>query len=180
MTDDTPDLDAGARADDSVLERLNSVLEPARTIVLAERGGQSLEQSHVVASEDFRLVATMNPGGDFGKKELSPALRNRFTEIWVPAVSDRRDLEMIVNNSWAHADLHKLTSTLFHRYDVSSSSSVLNLVVLALAVISTVLASICGCLLTSVSPFRSPLIPSASLGRRAGGGSLSSMTFTSR
>jgi midasin len=25
----------------------------------------------------------MNPGGDYGKKELSPALRNRFTEIWV-------------------------------------------------------------------------------------------------
>eukprot|EP00359_Climacostomum_virens_P011460 CAMPEP_0204900836 /NCGR_PEP_ID=MMETSP1397-20131031/2713_1 /ASSEMBLY_ACC=CAM_ASM_000891 /TAXON_ID=49980 /ORGANISM="Climacostomum Climacostomum virens, Strain Stock W-24" /LENGTH=245 /DNA_ID=CAMNT_0052069063 /DNA_START=55 /DNA_END=789 /DNA_ORIENTATION=- len=25
----------------------------------------------------------MNPGGDFGKKELSPALRNRFTEVWV-------------------------------------------------------------------------------------------------
>lgn len=25
----------------------------------------------------------MNPGGDFGKRELSPALRNRFTEIWV-------------------------------------------------------------------------------------------------
>mmetsp|Transcript_6208 Transcript_6208/g.8776 ORF Transcript_6208/g.8776 Transcript_6208/m.8776 type:complete len:157 (-) Transcript_6208:112-582(-) len=26
----------------------------------------------------------MNPGGDFGKKELSPALQNRFTEIWCP------------------------------------------------------------------------------------------------
>jgi midasin len=25
----------------------------------------------------------MNPSGDFGKKELSPALRNRMTEIWV-------------------------------------------------------------------------------------------------
>jgi len=29
------------------------------------------------------MVATMNPSGDFGKKELSPALRNRMTEIWV-------------------------------------------------------------------------------------------------
>ena len=29
------------------------------------------------------MIATMNPSGDFGKKELSPALRNRFTEIWV-------------------------------------------------------------------------------------------------
>ena len=35
----------------------------------------------VVAAPGFRLLATMNPGGDFGKKELSPALRNRFTEV---------------------------------------------------------------------------------------------------
>jgi midasin len=40
----------------------------------------------------------MNPGGDFGKKELSPALRNRFTEIWVPAVTDLDDLRSIVLN----------------------------------------------------------------------------------
>lgn len=34
----------------------------------------------------------MNPGGDYGKKELSPALRNRFTEIWVPPVTDLNEL----------------------------------------------------------------------------------------
>ncbi len=34
----------------------------------------------------FIVLATMNPGGDFGKRELSPALRSRFTEIWVPQV----------------------------------------------------------------------------------------------
>lgn len=28
-----------------------------------------------------RVMATMNPGGDFGKRELSPALRSRFTEV---------------------------------------------------------------------------------------------------
>ncbi len=33
-------------------------------------------------------MSTMNPGGDFGKKELSPALRNRLTEIWCTAVDD--------------------------------------------------------------------------------------------
>lgn len=37
----------------------------------------------------------MNPGGDFGKKELSPALRNRFTEIWVPPVDDPDELRSI-------------------------------------------------------------------------------------
>ena len=28
----------------------------------------------------------MNPSGDHGKRELSPAFRNRFTEIWVPSL----------------------------------------------------------------------------------------------
>lgn len=37
----------------------------------------------------------MNPGGDYGKKELSPALRNRFTEIWVPPVSDMNEFRSI-------------------------------------------------------------------------------------
>lgn len=37
----------------------------------------------------------MNPGGDYGKKELSPALRNRFTEIWVPSVTDMDELKSI-------------------------------------------------------------------------------------
>jgi midasin len=39
----------------------------------------------------------MNPGGDFGKRELSPALRSRFTEIWVPQISDRQDFELVLN-----------------------------------------------------------------------------------
>jgi len=30
----------------------------------------------------------MNPGGDYGKKELSPALKNRFTEIWCPSIEN--------------------------------------------------------------------------------------------
>ena len=33
------------------------------------------------------MIATMNPSGDYGKKELSPALRNRFTEIWVEPIT---------------------------------------------------------------------------------------------
>lgn len=46
----------------------------------------------LTAHQDFKLVATMNPSGDFGKKELSPALRNRFTEIWVDSVFDKINL----------------------------------------------------------------------------------------
>ncbi|KFA48162.1 hypothetical protein S40293_06892 [Stachybotrys chartarum IBT 40293] len=86
-------LDEISLADDSVLERLNSVLEPQRTLLLAEKG---IDDSFVVASEGFQFFATMNPGGDFGKKELSPALRNRFTEIWVPALSETEDIRDIV------------------------------------------------------------------------------------
>ena len=86
-------LDEISLADDSVLERLNSVLEPSRQLVLAEKGG---EEVHVTAVPGFQFLATMNPGGDYGKKELSPALRNRFTEIWVPPVEDRNDLNQIV------------------------------------------------------------------------------------
>jgi len=93
-------LDEISLADDSVLERLNSVLEPARTIILSERGGNDVGIPAVQAVKTFKLVATMNPGGDYGKKELSTALRNRFTEIWVPPVTQRSDLELIVDNLW--------------------------------------------------------------------------------
>lgn len=102
-------LDEISLADDSVLERLNSVLEPARTIVLAEKGGNDFVHPVIEATDAFKLVATMNPGGDYGKKELSPALRNRFTEIWVPRVDGRADLELIVDSLWKHADLKPYT-----------------------------------------------------------------------
>ncbi|KAJ6530392.1 midasin nuclear AAA ATPase [Mycena vulgaris] len=103
-------LDEISLADDSVLERLNSVLEPGRTLVLAERGGDDLEHPAIQAVDSFKLVATMNPGGDYGKKELSPALRNRFTEIWVPPVDDRKDLELIVDRMWKFESLRPCTS----------------------------------------------------------------------
>ncbi|KAK9063930.1 hypothetical protein SSX86_017802 [Deinandra increscens subsp. villosa] len=86
-------VDEISLADDSVLERLNSVLEPERKLTLAEKGGSDLEK--ITAHDKFFLLATMNPGGDYGKKELSPALRNRFTEIWVPPVSELNELQCI-------------------------------------------------------------------------------------
>ena len=62
--------------------------------MLAEKGGKTLEE--VVPAPGFRLAATMNPGGDYGKRELSPALVNRFTCIWVPPLSDVGELSAIV------------------------------------------------------------------------------------
>lgn len=88
-------LDEISLADDSVLERLNSVLEPERSLLLAEKG---TDDTFIVAAETFQFLATMNPGGDYGKKELSPALRNRFTEIWVPSMEDPKDVKQIVSS----------------------------------------------------------------------------------
>eukprot|EP00559_Dactyliosolen_fragilissimus_P000863 CAMPEP_0184868490 /NCGR_PEP_ID=MMETSP0580-20130426/30615_1 /TAXON_ID=1118495 /ORGANISM="Dactyliosolen fragilissimus" /LENGTH=83 /DNA_ID=CAMNT_0027369417 /DNA_START=22 /DNA_END=269 /DNA_ORIENTATION=+ len=41
----------------------------------------------------------MNPGGDFGKRELSPALRSRFTEIWVPSIVDVSDIGLVLSKT---------------------------------------------------------------------------------
>ncbi|KAL4232858.1 AAA ATPase midasin [Mactra antiquata] len=101
-------IDEISLADDSVLERLNSVLEFERTILLAEKGGGDGNQNEVeqvVAMDGFHVFATMNPGGDFGKKELSPALRNRFTEIWCPAYNNRQDLIDIIEHN-LHTGIH--------------------------------------------------------------------------
>lgn len=76
-----------------------SVMESGRTLTLAEKGDDPPEV--IVAAEGFRIVATMNPGGDFGKKELSPALSNRFTQIWVPQIEDAEELKSIVESRLA-------------------------------------------------------------------------------
>ncbi|KAI8912414.1 P-loop containing nucleoside triphosphate hydrolase protein [Gorgonomyces haynaldii] len=89
-------LDEISLADDSVLERLNSVLEPQKLLVLVEKNSAQVQE--ITGHANFHFFATMNPGGDYGKKELSPALRNRFTEVWVPSVSDRDDLLMIMSS----------------------------------------------------------------------------------
>ncbi|KAH8857575.1 Midasin [Schistosoma japonicum] len=86
-------LDEISLADDAVLERLNSLLEPERQLHLAECTEDFIIDCNnplnstqlLTAHPKFRFIATMNPGGDYGKKELSPALRNRFTEIWCPS-----------------------------------------------------------------------------------------------
>lgn len=54
------------------------------------------ENATVTAHDNFMFVGTMNPGGDYGKKELSPALRNRFTEIWCEGFVSLDDLRCIM------------------------------------------------------------------------------------
>ncbi|KAK3671964.1 AAA ATPase midasin [Recurvomyces mirabilis] len=120
-------LDEISLADDSVLERINSVLESQRSILLAEKG--SLD-SFITAAPGFQFFATMNPGGDYGKKELSPALRNRFTEIWVPSLSEEEDIVQIVSakitsNATAYANAMVTFAQWFkRRYNTSASASI--------------------------------------------------------
>ena len=65
-------IDEISLADDAVLERLNSVLEPERTLLVAEKGCSTSNQPYMItAHEGFVLMATMNPGGDYGKKEVN-------------------------------------------------------------------------------------------------------------
>lgn len=91
-------VDEISLADDSVLERLNSLLEPERKLLIAEKSSAE-ENDTVTAHESFIFVGTMNPSGDYGKKELSPALRNRFTEIWCEGVVSSDDLKCIITHN---------------------------------------------------------------------------------
>lgn len=95
-------IDEISLANDSVLERLNSVFEHGRTLTLSEKDGSSL-----IAAPGFNVVATMNPSGDFGKKELSPALRNRMTEIWVESYFTGLETRNLVGS-----DLHVVAKEL--------------------------------------------------------------------
>lgn len=74
-------------------------LEPERTLLLAEKGvdlNSANNSDLIVAKSNFCFIGTMNPAGDFGKKELSPALRNRFTEIWCEPCMEINDLIDII------------------------------------------------------------------------------------
>ena len=63
-------IDEISLASDAIIERLNSVLEAEKYIVLSENLNLSSESSKIESHENFRIFATMNPSGDFGKKEV--------------------------------------------------------------------------------------------------------------
>ena len=100
-------LDEISLAEDAVIERLNSVLEPQRRLTVPELSDEENNfqtngsSGEITSHEEFQFIATMNPGGDFGKRELSPALRNRFTEIWVPSLDIEGDLKVIISDTFS-------------------------------------------------------------------------------
>ncbi|KAK6056184.1 ATPase family protein, partial [Cooperia oncophora] len=91
-------IDEISLAEDSVLERLNPLFEEDRTLLLSDAG---VEVHPVSACDGFQIIATMNPGGDYGKKELSKALRNRFTEVWSSCDYEGNELLEIFNSRLA-------------------------------------------------------------------------------
>ncbi|EEA08139.1 uncharacterized protein CMU_010870 [Cryptosporidium muris RN66] len=118
-------LDEINLCDDSVIERLNSLLENGkdRTITITEKSDStnSLNSSMFIkANPNFRIFATMNPGGDYGKRELSPALRNRFTEIFIPLLSLynlKDDIEELIRNNL------RITQKYFENEDIINYTS---------------------------------------------------------
>jgi midasin len=56
-----------------------------------ERG----DDTPVTRHPNFRIFAAMNPPTDTSKRDLPPALRSRFTEIYVSEPKDKQDLRMI-------------------------------------------------------------------------------------
>lgn len=65
-------VDEISLAEDAVLERLNSVLERERRILVSERSRSQGQDKvfEITAATGFVFMATMNPGGDYGKKEV--------------------------------------------------------------------------------------------------------------
>jgi midasin len=87
-------------AQPSILERINSLLDKDRSITLTEKGNEV-----ITAHPNFRIFATMNPATNqyAGRKELSLAMRNRFTENWVPGIAQDasgRDEFLKICKSW--------------------------------------------------------------------------------
>ena len=75
-------LDEMNLAEPQVLERLNCAIESTPTLVLSEGHGTVFGPGgDVEVSENFRLLATLNPAEYSGRSVLSPAFRNRWL-IW--------------------------------------------------------------------------------------------------
>eukprot|EP01038_Epipyxis_sp_PR26KG_P004737 gene4737-6644_t len=94
-------LDNLSQAEPSVLERLNPVLEQPPELVLIEKG----ESNPAVMIQGFKVFATMTPpvagGGDAQGAELSPALANRFTTVYMEDIVPKNKE---VNNSSTKQD----------------------------------------------------------------------------
>lgn len=80
-------LDEMNLAEPQVLERLNSVLETPRSLMLTEGDGTVFgPKGDVQVHDRFRLFATLNPAEYSGRSVLSPAFRDRWS-VWHQAAT---------------------------------------------------------------------------------------------
>ena len=87
-------LDEIALVMDSVLERMNSIFEADSVLVLSEKNiNDNVEIIH--PHKNFCIIGTICPSALEGKKELSQALRARFTEIYIPQ-NNNEDIYTII------------------------------------------------------------------------------------
>ncbi|HOU36235.1 MAG TPA: AAA family ATPase, partial [Candidatus Omnitrophota bacterium] len=83
-------LDEINLAEPQIIERINSLLDDDRNIILREHDGEK-----IVPHPNFRLFATMNPVEYAGRQALSPALMNRFRVKWIEELSERELLNLV-------------------------------------------------------------------------------------
>ncbi|GIY25827.1 hypothetical protein CDAR_600181 [Caerostris darwini] len=69
----------------SVLDRLNSLLEPGGVLTITEQGVVQGDLRTIKPHPDFRIFLTMNPRNG----EISRAMRNRGVEIYVAPINER-------------------------------------------------------------------------------------------
>jgi MoxR-like ATPase len=79
-------------ASPALLERLNSVLDDERKLVLAEKEGEEIR-----LHPEFRFIAAMNPPTKEygGRNKLSKAMQNRFTMLWVSSLDEAEEQKEI-------------------------------------------------------------------------------------
>ncbi|KAI5125613.1 midasin [Nematocida parisii] len=69
---------------DSVLESLNELFDD-RAVRVHETG------RHIRAHPNFRIIGTMNPGDDHGKREMSKSISTRLTTIYMDKLSSNAE-----------------------------------------------------------------------------------------
>ena len=84
-----------------ILERLNSLLDEERILVLSEK-----ESERITAHPDFIFIATLNPPKYAGRHKLSRAMLNRLTCIHVATLESEKDLRPIVSHKLSKSHQH--------------------------------------------------------------------------
>ena len=92
-------LDEINLAASDTLESIAGLIREGGSITLPEKGDLEAIKPH----PDFRIFACMNPATDVGKRDLPPALRGQFTELYVGSPDESMaDLLLIIKQYIGH------------------------------------------------------------------------------